>query len=92
MHLTRDYFENELGYSTKDVDKIASHDMHATKGGEVVKVEVKGTTIDGAEVVLTRKELNRHRRSIRITRWRLFDTSVSTAAVTNQLPPAENWF
>ena len=59
--VTREHFENELGYSTKDVGKIASYDVHATKGDQVVKVEVKGTTTDGAGVVLTRNEVNLHR-------------------------------
>jgi hypothetical protein len=59
--VTREHFENELGYSTEDVGKIASYDVQATKGDQVVKVEVKGTTTDGAAVVLTRNEVTLHR-------------------------------
>jgi len=59
--VTRKHFEDELGYKTEDVGKRESYDVHATKGQEVVKVEVKGTTTDGAEVVLTRNEVNLHR-------------------------------
>jgi hypothetical protein len=59
--VTKEYFENELGYETKDVGAKLSYDVHATRGQEVVKVEVKGTTTDGAAVVLTRNEVNRHR-------------------------------
>jgi Domain of unknown function (DUF3883) len=59
--VTRKHFEDELGYVTEDVGKRESYDVHATKGQEVVKVEVKGTTTDGAAVVLTRNEVNLHR-------------------------------
>jgi hypothetical protein len=59
--VTKEYFENELGYETEDVGAKLSYDVHATRGQEVVKVEVKGTTTDGAVVVLTRNEVNLHR-------------------------------
>lgn len=59
--VTREHFEHELGYQTEDVGKYRSYDVHATKGQQVVKVEVKGTTTDGAEVVLTFNEVNLHR-------------------------------
>ena len=59
--VTREHFENELGYETEDVGTYESYDVRATKGQEVVKVEVKGTTTDGAEVVLTRNEVELHR-------------------------------
>jgi hypothetical protein len=59
--VTREHFEDELGYATEDVGKHESYDLHATKGQEVVKVEVKGTTTNGAQVVLTRNEVKLHR-------------------------------
>jgi hypothetical protein len=59
--VTREHFENELGYETEDVGAYESYDVRASKGQEVVKVEVKGTTTDGAQVVLTRNEVNLHR-------------------------------
>jgi hypothetical protein len=59
--VTREYFETELGYETVDVGKHESYDVRASKGQEVVKIEVKGTTTDGASVVLTRNEVNLHR-------------------------------
>jgi Domain of unknown function (DUF3883) len=59
--VTRGHFENELGYETEDVGAYVSYDVRASKGQEVVKVEVKGTTTDGAEVVLTKNEVNLHR-------------------------------
>jgi hypothetical protein len=59
--VTREHFENELGYETEDVGAYESYDVRASKGQEVVRVEVKGTTTDGAEVVLTRNEVKLHR-------------------------------
>ncbi|QUR68158.1 protein NO VEIN domain-containing protein [Mycobacterium spongiae] len=61
VQVTRDCLEDEFGYSTKDVGNTESYDVHATKGQEFVKVEVKGTTTDGAEVVLTSNEVDLHR-------------------------------
>jgi Domain of unknown function (DUF3883) len=61
LQVTREHFEKKLGYATEDVGKTRSYDVHATKGDEVVKVEVKGTTTNGAGVVLTRNEVNLHR-------------------------------
>lgn len=60
VRVARDHFEQDLGYATEDVGATASYDVHATKGHKVVKVEVKGTTTDGAAVVLTRNEVNLH--------------------------------
>jgi hypothetical protein len=60
VHVTRDHFEKKLGYVTEDVGQTRSYDVHATKGDEAVKVEVKGTTTDGSRVVLTRNEVNLH--------------------------------
>jgi hypothetical protein len=52
--------EKRQGYATEDVGKTRSYDIHATRGDEVLKVEVKGTTRDGASVTLTRKEVELH--------------------------------
>jgi hypothetical protein len=60
VRVVRDCLENEQGYTTEDVGKTQSYDVHATKGDEVLKVEVKGTTTDGASVTLTRKEVELH--------------------------------
>ena len=60
VQLTREHFENELGYATEDVGATQSYDVHATKGAEVVKIEVKGTTTGGEAVVLTRNEVKLH--------------------------------
>ncbi|OMC42592.1 hypothetical protein A5742_30335 [Mycolicibacterium fortuitum] len=61
VRLTRQHFETELGYLTEDVGATKSYDVHATKGAEVLKVEVKGTTTNGVSVVLTRNEVDLHR-------------------------------
>jgi len=57
IRVVREHFEQVLGYATEDVGNTRSYDVHATKGDSVIKVEVKGTTSDGAEVVLTRNEV-----------------------------------
>jgi hypothetical protein len=58
--VARDHFEHELGFATEDVGATRSYDIHATKDDRVVKVEVKGTTGDGRDVVLTRNEVRLH--------------------------------
>ncbi|GJP28263.1 hypothetical protein NJB18091_10120 [Mycobacterium marinum] len=50
-----------LGYEVEDVGLRQSYDLHATKAGSVVKVEVKGTTSNGSEIVLTRNEVELHK-------------------------------
>lgn len=56
----REHLESE-GYETQDVGLSQSYDVHAVRGDDVLKVEVKGTTTDGSQVVLTRNEVNLHR-------------------------------
>ncbi|OBK18592.1 protein NO VEIN domain-containing protein [Mycobacterium asiaticum] len=60
VQLTREHFENALGYTTEDVGATQSYDVHAMKGDEIVKIEVKGTTTAGEAVVLTRNEVKLH--------------------------------
>ncbi|OAN40345.1 protein NO VEIN domain-containing protein [Mycolicibacterium iranicum] len=60
VQVTRQHFENELGYATEDVGATSSYDVHATKGENVIKVEVKGTTTAGEAVILTRNEVKLH--------------------------------
>jgi hypothetical protein len=60
VRLVRRHFKDVLGYETKDVGATESYDVHATKGDSVIKVEVKGTTSEGAEVVLTANEVKLH--------------------------------
>ena len=51
----------EMGYTVKDVGSKESYDLHATKGGTTVYVEVKGTTAQGSEIVLTSNEVELHK-------------------------------
>jgi hypothetical protein len=51
---------NGMGYRTEDVGATRSYDIHATRGDEVIKVEVKGTTTGGEAVVLTTNEVALH--------------------------------
>jgi hypothetical protein len=62
VRVVRDCLETERGYQTKDVGATESYDIHATKGDEVLKVEVKGTTTDGSLVMLTANEVDLHQR------------------------------
>lgn len=62
VQVTRQYFEStHMGYLTKDVGDKESFDILATKSDEMVKVEVKGTTSNGTEIVLTRNEVKLHK-------------------------------
>ncbi len=52
----RRYLEAQ-GFTVRDVGAVESYDLDATRPGEHLYVEVKGTTSTGAEVVLTRNEV-----------------------------------
>ncbi|WP_170184924.1 protein NO VEIN domain-containing protein [Saccharothrix texasensis] len=52
----RRYLEAQ-GSTVRDVGATESYDLDATRPGERLHVEVKGTTSAGAEVVLTRNEV-----------------------------------
>jgi hypothetical protein len=52
------YFEAE-GWTLKDVGARESYDLLLRRGEELMHVEVKGTTSMGAQVVLTRSEVER---------------------------------
>jgi hypothetical protein len=59
--LTMEHFASPaMGYAVRDVGKNESYDIHATKADAVVKIEVKGTTSNGSEIVLTRNEVELH--------------------------------
>ena len=83
--VTREHFKNELGYKTEDVGATLSYDVRATKGHEVVKIEVKGTTTDGAAVVLTRNEVNLHRRAAEVRRAGQVEYSNNALAVVRNI-------
>ncbi len=60
VRVVRKHFKEVLGYETEDVGATKSYDVHATRGDSVIKVEVKGTSTDGAEIVLTANEVSLH--------------------------------
>lgn len=60
VRVVRKHLKEVLGYETKDVGATESYDVHAKKGDSVIKVEVKGTTSDGSEIVLTANEVALH--------------------------------
>lgn len=61
MSVAKRYLKSE-GFKVKDVSTKESYDFRATRGGEVVFVEVKGTTSLGEKVVLTANEVALHTR------------------------------
>ncbi|MCC8480905.1 DUF3578 domain-containing protein [Streptomyces globisporus] len=50
------------GWTVKDVGASKPYDLHLTRGEEKLQVEVKGTTSDGNQVILTRAEVEWQRR------------------------------
>lgn len=60
VEVTRQHFEAELGYATKDVGDTYSYDIHATKDNMTIRIEVKGTITDGSSVTLTANEVDLH--------------------------------
>ena len=60
MHAMREaeaYFHGVLGYEIQDVSGSRPFDLLCTKQDEEIRVEVKGTTTPGEDVVLTRNEV-----------------------------------
>lgn len=55
MNLATEHYS--LGWAVEDVHGRESHDLICYRGDEVKHVEVKGTTTDGAEVILTPNEV-----------------------------------
>jgi hypothetical protein len=54
--LATDYLRKE-GYTVRDVGAVESYDLDATRSGEHLYVEVKGTTSYGEEIILTKNEV-----------------------------------
>lgn len=53
----------DQGYDVEDRSASKPYDLEAVRGGEEIKVEVKGTTSDRADAILmTRNEVDLHRR------------------------------
>ncbi len=86
-----------LGYTVKDVGNYESYDLHAAKDGEIIKIEVKGTTSNGSDIVLTRNEVEIHKnahpanalaivRRIRLSRSQDADPSPSSGELVLEMP------
>jgi hypothetical protein len=54
--LACDYLR-KAGYTVRDVGAVESYDLDATRSGEHLYVEVKGTTSHGEEIILTKREV-----------------------------------
>ncbi|WP_329187591.1 MrcB family domain-containing protein [Streptomyces sp. NBC_01428] len=59
--LATEHFQTQ-GWAVKDVGASKPYDLHLTRGDEKLHVEVKGTTSDGSQVILTRAEVDWQRR------------------------------
>lgn len=60
VRLATEYFEAD-GWSVKDVGAKESYDLYLSRGSDRLYVEVKGTTSEGSQVILTRSEVERQR-------------------------------
>lgn len=60
MSSAKEFYDRE-GWIVEDVHRNESYDLLCRQGSEVKHVEVKGTTEDGHEVILTRKEVEHAR-------------------------------
>lgn len=56
MHLAINYFQDE-GWLVEDTSQRESYDLRCTRKGEQVYVEVKGTTSEGSQILLTPNEV-----------------------------------
>ncbi len=56
MNLARDYFQNQ-GWLVEDVSQRESYDLRCNRQQEEVYVEVKGTTSEGSQILLTPNEV-----------------------------------
>lgn len=56
------YFKRR-GYSVENVGAVESYDLDCWKGGRELRVEVKGTTGDGSELLLTPNEVTHAKRT-----------------------------
>jgi len=59
--MAEEYFLRE-GYEVEDVSRTRSYDLHCKRDDDELRVEVKGTTGDGASVFLTRNEVEHARK------------------------------
>nr|WP_264002285.1 DUF3883 domain-containing protein [Mycolicibacterium sediminis] len=67
VHLVCRYFAAQH-YVTTDVGATESYDVRAVRAGQVIKIEVKGTTSDGSEIILTYNEVELHEPETQATR------------------------
>jgi len=61
VRLATEHFEAE-GWSVKDVGTKESYDLLLSRGEERLHIEVKGTVSEGAQVILTRAEVEKQRK------------------------------
>jgi hypothetical protein len=81
------HFES-LGYVVEDVGDYESYDLHATRADEVLVVEVKGTTTDGSDIVLTRNEVALHNRAYPLNALAIVRSILLTRAESDEAIPS----
>jgi hypothetical protein len=77
MNMATEFYS--LEWDVEDVHGTESYDLICRRGGEVKHVEVKGTTTDGAEVILTPNEVRHAREHPRTALFVLSDITVERA-------------
>ena len=84
MNVATEFYSK--AWDVEDVHGTQSYDLICRRGGEVKHVEVKGTTTDGAEVILTPNQV-RHAREYPSTALLVLATSQWSVPKTGPLPP-----
>ncbi|MBB5908134.1 MrcB family domain-containing protein [Actinoalloteichus hymeniacidonis] len=85
------------GFAVRDVGATHSYDLDVTRSDSRLFVEVKGTTTDGAEIVLTAAEVELHKKEyphnalIVVTNIALDSTSVPPVAIGGTLYMIRPW-
>jgi hypothetical protein len=78
MNMATEFYNGEA-WSVEDVHGRESYDLVCRRGGEVRRVEVKGTATDGAEVILTPNEVSHARENPNIALFVLSNVRVERA-------------
>lgn len=77
-----------LGYAVEDIGDYESYDLHAMRADEVIVVEVKGTTTDGSDIVLTRNEVALHKRAYPLNALAIVRAIVLTRTESDEAIPS----
>ncbi|MDV6979101.1 protein NO VEIN domain-containing protein [Mycobacterium intracellulare] len=87
MSVATAHFES-LGYAVEDVGDYESYDLYATRADEVLVIEVKGTTTDGSDIVLTRNEVALHKRTYPLNALTIVRAILLTRTESDEVIPS----